>query len=232
MEQPIKIILSVIIFLSISIDGFALDVIPLPNDQPTIEALIDAHKKMRKAEDLAVLEITAIEETHRLTDKAAKAFNQTRTVLNKRMSDVNSYIMLATRLTKVTLSMKKLVGDYKDFTTLTYQNALKHPMAMFYFTRANLLLKKEIEHLTHLIAGYVSSQVNILKATMKEKYQMLSEIEMSIANLHRIIMHNDLVCRSMLYTGIKIWHIQDIFNKETQELILHKIIALWIKNSK
>lgn len=202
----------------------------VPNDLPTIEALIDAHKKMKKAEDLAVLELTAIEETHRLTDKAVCAYNNTRSVLNKRLADANSYLMLAVQISNVAIKVARIGQSYMDFTTTTYDYALKKPFVMVYYLRANYELAKEARHIAEMVAGFTASGLNLLKATMEEKYRVLMQIENSIAKMSRIIAANNMICRGMLQTGLQMWHIQDILNSRTMDSIANKVIALWIGN--
>lgn len=208
------------------------DVIPIPEDVPSIEALIDAHKKMKKAEDLAVLELGAIEETHGLTERVTAAYNKTRTTLNKRLSDGNSYLSLATQIVNVTVKLENLIENYKDFTTLTYQYALKKPYVLVYYTKANYKLSKEIKHLSAIIGEYTASGLGILKATLEEKYRMVNMIEVSISALNRIIWRSDLICRSVIRIGLKSYHIQDLFDKETQELMTQLLIEQWHKDIK
>lgn len=205
------------------------DVIPLPKDLPSIEALISAHKALSKMEDQGIKEIGAITTTQTFTDKATKAYNQTRTILNKRLSDGVSYVQLATQVTNVTMKLERLIENYKDFTTTTFQYTVKKPYVLVYYTRANLQLKKEIKHLTEMVAGLAAANFNILKATMEEKFKLLSRIEISIAAMNRIIDHNDLVCRTLLRNGLKIYHVQDILNDRTFELTTQKLIARWDK---
>ncbi len=202
----------------------------VPDDLPTIEALIDAHKKMKRAEDLAVLELTAIEETHRLTDKAVAAYNNTRSILNKRLADANSYLMLAVHISNVAIKVARVVQNYADFTTTTYDYALKKPFVMVYYTKANYELAKESKHVAEMVAGFTASGLNLLKATMEENYKVLMQIENSIARMNRIIATNNMICRGMIHTGLKIWHVQDILSDKAMDSIANKIIALWIGN--
>lgn len=227
--ETIKKVL-ICILLSLSTATTEANVV-FPGDTPSIEALIDAHKKMAKAEDLAIVEIQFIQESHSITKKAVDAYNTTRTVLNKRLSDATSYIQLASQLTSVTLKLDYLIKNYKDFTTTTYQYAVKKPFVLMYYTRAHLKLKKEIKHITELVAMYTASGLNILKATMEEKFQMLSRIEMCITSMNNIIVNNDLICRTYIRNGLKIYHIQDMLGMLTMDLTTEKLIARWEKET-
>lgn len=195
------------------------------NDIPTLEALIDAHKKMKKAEDLAVLELTTITATHSLTEKVTTAYNKTRTILNKRMSDTNSYIMLVSQLSNVTLKMVGLIENYSDFTSGTYKLAQDKPFVMAYYIRANLELKNEIKFLSQMISTYAASGLNLLKATMKEKYQVLAQIDISISKMNRLINRTNLICKGMVKTGVREWHVKEL--AESSKYIVKEIIELW-----
>ena len=207
----------------------AIDMSP-PPDTGSIEALIDAHKKLKKAEDVAVLELMSVTETTTLTSRITKKYNETRTTLNQRMADGQAYLKLALQLTNITLKLKQLVESYSEFTTLTYEHALKKPYVMVYYARANYKLEKEIKHLSTMIGGYTASGFNLLKATMEERYQLLDKIDSSIRKMNQIIWRNELICRSTLIFGLKSYHVKDLWGDETQELIKDVLIARWYKD--
>lgn len=225
MEQSCKIILFVILVSLVSPCSIFAAV--APDDLPTIEALIDVHKRMRKAEDLAVLELTTIEETHSLTKKSTIDFNRTRTALNKRMSDVNSYLSLALQLTNITLKVKNLLENYVDFSETTYRHALSQPFTLAYYVNANVKIKKEVEHVSKMVAGFTAAGINLLKATMQEKYMVLGQIDTAVGRINRVISHANLVCRGMVRTGVKSYHIKEIINDKTNKEIADKLIGLW-----
>lgn len=230
MEQTMRKI--IIIFLILLTAEAKADVHGvLPDDVATIEALIDAHKKMKSAEDLAVLELTAIKTEQSLSQKAMSAYNQTRTILNKRLSDTNSYLMLALQITNVAAKCKNLVENYAEFTTTVYEHAKDKPFAMLYYTRANYVLQKEVKRMSQLIAGYAAAGLGVLKATMEEKYHMISMIDAQIAKMNRVICHNSVICRGMVNTGVKKYHILDMFQSKEYKDMTNDIIGLWLKQS-
>lgn len=223
--------LSVIVALLLPITSRGNDV--TPDDLPTIELLIDAHKLIKKQEDLSLVQLTEISTTHKTwTEEAVEKYNKTRKTLNKRLSDVNDYLKLALMITNSTLKLKKLIENYADFTSITYSHALKKPYVMIYYAKANYQLSKEVKHLKEMALTFAVAETSILKATMKEKYVMLGRIETSIDKMNRIISHTDLVVRSILIRGLKIYHLQDLLDDDTTDLLADKIIALWYKEQK
>ncbi len=199
----------------------------LPDDIATIEALIDAHKRMKKAEDIAVLELNAITDTHIATQTMAKKYNQTRAILNQRLADVGSYITLASSIASITLQLKELTESYTDFTETTYNHAKKHPFLLLVYTNANVQIANEIKHIVKSCVDFVAYQSNILKATMNEKRQLLGFISTNIATVQRIINKATLTCRSLLATGVQEYHVWEIVNSKTNQEIINKIIAKW-----
>lgn len=225
MERIREIVLLITVFLIPHPDINASEA--LPDDVGTIEALIDAHKQMKRAEDLAVLHLELMVGEQSVTQKATTAFNNTRTVLNKRMSDVNSYLSLAAQLASVTTKVLRTVNSYADFTKYTYNHALKNPLAMYCYTNANIQIAKEISHMQKLIAGYTASGLNLLKATMQEKYRLLSQIDYEIFVINQIISRASMMCRSMIDSGIKRWHVEDMIKSDLSKSISDNLISLW-----
>lgn len=227
MEQYKKITAAVLAFvLAFQFCGAA---VVMPDDVGTIEALIDAHKSMKKAEDLAILDLTAISGTHKETKDFAKKYNEARSKLNQRLADVNSTITLVSSVFSVTLQLKNLIEDYKDFTVTTYNNAKRQPFLLLTYANANKQIAAEIKSISAKCMEYSLFQTNVLKATMEEKRQILGYISMNIASVQRIINRASLLCRSMLATGIQEYHVYDLVNSNQD--LMNKIISVWKQKS-
>ena len=199
----------------------------VPDDIATIEALIDAHKKMKKAEDIAVLELTAAAETQSVTQKMAAKYNDTRKMLNQRLADVGSILTLTSSITSIAIQLKDLTESYEEFTETTYKNAKRHPFLLAVYTSANLKIAEEIKRIAASCTDFVAFQTNILKSTMDEKRQLLGFISAHISSVQRIINSASLTCRSMLSTGIQEYHVYDLINSKTNQDIMNKIIGKW-----
>lgn len=200
-----------------------------PNDIPTIEALISAHKAMKKAEDIAILDLSSISATHKQTSGFANKYKEAKSMLNQRLADVNSAITLVSSIFSVTLKLKNLMEDYKDFTVITYKNAKRQPFLLLTYTNANKQIVDETKRIAAKCTQFALFQTNVLKATMEEKKQILEFISMNIASVQRIISQATWTCRSLLATGIKEYHVKDLI--ESSEDIINKIIGLWKKKS-
>lgn len=202
-----------------------------PDDILTIEALIDAHKKMKKAEDLAIIELTTTAGTQEITKKAAAKYNETRKMLNQRLADVGSVVTIASSLVSLTQQLKNLTESYVEFTETTYKNAKRKPFLMLVYTNANMQIANEIKHITKCCTDYALFQTNVLKSTMDEKRQLLNFLSAHIASTQRIINRATLTCRSALTTGVQMYHVDQIINSETNKEIMNKIISKWKQNA-
>lgn len=198
-----------------------------PDDIATIEALIDAHKKMKKAEDIAVVELTAAAETQSLTQKMAGKYNESRKMLNQRLADVGSILTLTSSITSITIQLKDLKESYEEFTETTYKNAKREPFLLAVYTSANIQIAEEIKRIAQGCTDFVAFQTNILKSTMEEKRQLLGFISAHIASVQRIINRASITCRTMLSVGVQEYNVFDLINSKTNQDIMQKIIGKW-----
>lgn len=202
----------------------------LPDDVGTIEALIDAHKAMKKAEDQQLVLIAANKIEQDGITKYTKLYNDTKTVINKRMNDVNSYLVLATALTSTTAELKYLVEDYESFTKSSFNSVKKYPIAAAYYANTNKQIAVEVKLMRKWIATFASSGVNLLKATMKEKLNVVYQIKGSVSKMRYMIRRAEWNLMTLRYGGMKFYHVEDIINSDLSKDIAAKIIEKWKKN--
>lgn len=200
----------------------------LPYDLPNIELLIDAHKKMREAEDLAVLQIKSIHYEHQETLGHTKKFKKYTDILHKRMSDIGGWITFASMLAKAADRSITLADAYKDFTVNTYKYCLKNPLVMGYYTEANFRLSHEIPQLAAKITEYSLGSVSgVLKSTMEEKYRLMTYINKSLSRLEFTIWQANRKIKTSVNKKIKSKHINEILTPEIQQATADKIKEKW-----
>ena len=95
----------IILFLFLFTEKSPADVIPLPGDLPTIEALISLHKLIKHDEDRAMERVTTSFGEQSLVTKGAEKFNDLRTTLNTKLSNGYSYMLLASSLSTTAASL-------------------------------------------------------------------------------------------------------------------------------
>ena len=124
----------------------------VPKDLPTIEALIALHKAVKKDEDKAMQRVATSFGEQSLVTKGANRFNEVRTILNTKMNNANSYLVLAGAVSSTANSLYMLVKEYKDFTSNTFKHVKKKPFVAWYYADANLAISREVKHCYKLYA--------------------------------------------------------------------------------
>ena len=218
------IILSLAILLPVR--TFAIDI---PKDLPTIEALIALHKAIKKDEDKALQRVAMSFGEQSLITKGADKFNDVRTTLDTRLSNANSYLVLAGAISSTANSLYQLVRDYKNFTTHTFKYVSDKPFVAWYYADANVAIAREIKHCYKLYATVAASGINLMKASMDEKLNLVLTLKTTIDRARGIIDNANLYCYLVTDCGWKPDYIWEILNSTVKEEIANRIINQWNK---
>ena len=146
----------------------------IPKDLPTIEALIALHKAVKKDEDKAMQRVAASFGEQSLLTKGAGKFNDVRTTL------AHSYLVLAGAISATANALYQLVKEYKDFTSNTFGHVSKKPFVAWYYADANLAISREVKHCYKLYASVAASGINLMKASMDEKLNLVMTLKTTI----------------------------------------------------
>lgn len=210
------------------IQGKAL-AIEWPQDFPTIEALISLHKMIKGEEDAARDKIAISFGEQSLVTKGANKFNDARTTLDSKLSNGYSYVLLAASLSYTASSMYKLIKEYSEFAQLSVQYSTKKPMVAWYFAEANLACSREIKNIKALYLTMTASGLNVMKASMDEKLNLVNSIKTSIDTMRGII--DSAYCWASIVAvgGFHYDYIWDILNSEVTDEIATGLINQWNK---
>jgi len=203
--------------------------IDFPNDFPTIEALISLHKMIKGEEDAARDKIAVSFGEQSLVTKGANKFNDARTTLDSKLSNGYSYVLLAASLSYTASSMYKLIQEYSEFAQLSVQYSTKKPMVAWYFAEANLACSREIKNIKALYLTMTASGLNVMKASMDEKLNLVNSIKTSIDTMRGII--DSAYCWASIVAvgGFHYDYIWDILNSEVTDEIATGLINQWNK---
>lgn len=201
----------------------------LPKDLPTIEALIALHKAIKKDEDQALTRVATSFGEQSLITKGANKFNDVRTTLDTRLSNANSYLVLAGAISSTANSLYQLVRDYKNFTSHTFKYVSDKPFVAWYYTDANVAIAREIKHCYKLYATVAASGINLMKASMDEKLNLVLTLKTVIDKARVIIDNANLYCYLVTNCGWKPDYIWEILNSTVKEEIADRIINQWNK---
>lgn len=203
-----------------------------PNDISTIEALISLHKCIKKDEDQAVKRVATSFGEQSVITKGANKFNDVRTTLDSKLNNAYSYVVLAGAISSTSTSLYKLVREYKDFMTNTFSHVTKKPFVAWYYTDANLAISREVKHCYKLYASVAASGINLMKASMDEKLDLVLKLKESIDRARYIIDNANLYCYMMTDCGWKPDYIWEILNSDVTDEIAKGIITQWNKGYK
>ena len=201
----------------------------IPKDLPTIEALIALHKAIKKDEDKALQRVAMSFGEQSLITKGADKFNDVRTTLDTLLSNANSYLVLAGAISSTANSLYQLVRDYKNFTTHTFKYVSDKPFVAWYYADANVAIAREIKHCYKLYATVAASGINLMKASMDEKLNLVLTLKTTIDRAHGIIDNANLYCYLVTDCGWKPDYIWEILNSTVKEEIADRIINQWNK---
>ena len=170
----------IVILMAVMAFGSSCHAIDFPEDQPTLEALIDLHKDMKSAEDRAMENIAvSLGEQSAVTNKTVD-FHDVKTTLNTKLSNAYSYVLLAAALSGTANSLYKLINSYADFTSSMASTVTSKPMVGWYYAEAVYACEREIKNIKALYTTMTASGLNIMKASMDEKLNMIFQIKASI----------------------------------------------------
>ena len=197
----------------------------LPKDLPTIEALIALHKAVKKDEDQALKRVATSFGEQSLVAKGAIKFNDVRTTLDTKLGNAHSYLVLAGAISSTANSLYQLVKEYKDFTGNTFKYVSKKPFVGWYDD--NVAISREISHCYKLYASVAASGINLMKASMDEKLNLVMTLKTSIDRARYIIDNANLYCFLITDCGWKPDYIWEILNSNVKDEIANKVINKW-----
>lgn len=202
-----------------------------PKDLPTFEALMALHKAVKKDEDQALARIATSFGEQSLVTKGAEKFNDVRSTLDTRLNNVYSYVVLAAAISSTASSLYLLTKEYKDFTANTYKYVSKKPFVAWYYAEANVAITREIKHAQKLYATVAASGINLMKASMDEKLNLVMSLKDTIENARRIIDNANLYCYLVTDCGWKPDYIWEILTSDVKDEIVSAVIGRWNKRT-
>ncbi len=217
----------IIIFLALVLWMPVCHAIEFPKNAATIEALIDLHKDMKSAEDRAMENISISYGEQSAVTKKTVNFHDVKSTLNTKLNNAYSYVLLAAALSGTANSLYKLINEYADFTSSMASTVTSKPMVGWYYTEAMFACEREIKNIKALYATMTASGLNIMKASMDEKLNMIFQIKASIDSMLRIIDDANFWCSCVAIGGFAHDYIWDILNSEVTDKIAEGLITKW-----
>lgn len=203
---------------------FAIDT---PKDVGTIEALIRLHKLIKGAEEDALAQVTASYGEQSLITKGATKYNDVRSTLDSKLNNAYSYVILGASLAGTGTDLYKLIDTYSKFTSSTTKSMFHKPMVAWYYAEANYACSREIKNIKKMYVTIAASGINLMKASMDEKLDMINELRGYIRNMQGIIDQAYAWCSIVVTGGFHYDYIWDILNSEVTDAIAKGLIDKW-----
>ena len=219
-------IIPAVVAVTLPLSASAFD---FPRDLPTFEALMALHKCVKKDEDQALTRVASSFGEQSVVTKGAKKFNDVRTTLDSKLNNAYSYVVLAGAISSTVSSLYLLSKEYKDFTINTFKHVKAKPFVAWYYTDANVAISREIKHCYNLYAAVAASGINLMKASMDEKLDLVLTLKRSIDNARYIIDNANLYCYLVTECGWKPDYIWEILTSEVKDEIVKIVINKWNK---
>lgn len=211
------------LMLALSVQASAVVV---PKDLPTIEALIALHKAVKKDEDQAMQRVAMSFGEQSFVTKGANKFNEVRTTLDTRLGNAHSYLVLAGAISSTAnscTSWSGLQGFYREHVPVGF----KKPFVAWYYADANVAISREVKHCYKLYASVAASGINLMKASMDEKLNLVLTLKSTIDKARYIIDNANLYCYLVTNCGWKPDYIWEILNSTIKDEIADKVINKW-----
>lgn len=218
----------IIICVVLCLPSAHAEVFDLPDDLPTVEALIHLHKLMKAEEDDAMQRVATSFGEQSLVTKETKKYNDVRTTLDTKLSNAYSYVVLAGAISSTANSLYRLISDYADFTSNTMSTVADKPMVGWYYAEAVHACDREMRGIKRMFATLSATGVNIMRATMEEKLEIVLELKTRIDVMRGIIDSATLWCSAVAIGGFGHDYIWDILNSEVLDQIAEKVINKWV----
>lgn len=228
--KPLAIkLIAAALLLSSVLSSRAAEIFDLPKDLPTAEALMALHKCIKKDEEQALTRIATSFGEQSIVTKGARKFNDVRTTLDSKLNNAYSYVVLAGAISSTASSLYQLSKEYKDFTVNTFKHVKEKPFVAWYYTEANVAISREIKHCYNLYAAVAASGINLMKASMDEKLNLVMTLKKSIDRARYIIDNANLYCYLVTECGWKPDYIWEILTSEVKDEIVKIVINNWNK---
>lgn len=198
-----------------------------PKDTPTIEALIDLHKRVKKDEERACERIMISYGIQQAVTTGTKKYNDAKATLNTKLNNIHSYVILASHISVTANSLYRLVDEYSDFTSNTVRYVREKPFVAWYYTNATVAIEKEIRHCYKLYGIFAASGVNVWRASMDEKVKLIFTLKLSVDKCRAIIARANWYCRLMVNGNWRPDYIWEILNSDVRNAIVERVIEMW-----
>ena len=199
----------------------------IPNDLPTIEALISQHKKCMSAEDASNQQLSANASIKAMVKDVAKKYDEVKSTLDKKSGDALAYLSLAAEMTQCVTNTVKLTKEYTEFSQFAAAHTKGKPLVAWYVFEANYKVYKEIKNIRKMYLAVAATETKFFRATNKERMNIIWTLNQSISNMRDVIQQAYTWCDLLVGGYIRQSHIWEIIDMSVLEEIGKSVIKEW-----
>lgn len=222
MKRHIFLIIISIAFFKIQAIEFSL-----PQDQPTLEALIDSHKKMKKAEDRSLAQMTLATGEQEVITSESDKYSDVKTTIQTKMKTANAYLILATSIGRTLMNLENLIEEYKAFITETSKEVKNKPYLTNFYVTSHQNIKKEGDKLAKKINTFIAAGINLLRCSMDEKFKFIYQIDDSVNNMRSIITNSSNYIKYTDKSTLYKLSAKEMYSKELRENLCNQLLDQW-----
>lgn len=221
-----KRFIAILSFMScLSFSCKADDIIPVPHDVATIEALISMHKSLMELyksgenkEEIAAASQFSVKEM-------AKKYNNVASNIQLRLKQGYAYLQYAYMLVKMIELSVNIIDEYTDFTQNILNKVSSNPMVLVLYTDVTLTCEKKVKKIYNLIELNTAAQANLLKLDDERRMQFLNALYDELNSLKCYISYQAFHMQMYKQGYLRYADIWEIMNSETLDRIAAEIIA-------
>ena len=159
--------------------------------------------------------------------KTVSDFHEVRDILDARTNTAYSYLLLAARLAFITKGITTLTTTFTTFTASTTASLFQKTMCAWYYAEAVNSCTSEIKNLRTMMLRLGINELDLMRATMQEKLELLSTIQQTIEKCNRILENAYFWCSYIVQSGFNRLFLEDIFESNLTNDIAKRVISLY-----
>ena len=218
--------IAILCFMScLSLSCKADDIIPVPHDVATIEALISMHKSLMELyksgenkEEIATASQFSVKEM-------AKKYNNVASNIQLRLKQGYAYLQYAYMLVKMIELSVNIIDEYTDFTQNIFSKVSSNPWVLVLYTDVTLTCEKKVKKIYNLIELNTAAQANLLKLDDERRMHFMLALETELYSLKSYISYQAFHMQMYKQGYLRYADIWDIMNSETLDRIAAEVIA-------
>lgn len=165
------------------------------------------------------------------TTEQTKGFKGKMDIIHDKMKSANSWILLASSLTSLGTEIYETGKEVAEFSKQMPALTKKSLFSPVMYTDAILRIKKLTQKAITQLAQLEVSNMNILRADMKQKMMMLYYVRNYLAEIRSIMYNTRFYCKWLTGKGYSLMNIEDFLNSVLADEVMKKVIKIWQNHS-